>query len=43
MDIKAAYLYTDLKEDIYMKMPEDNPNFWRGYFKLKKKKKPYMD
>jgi hypothetical protein len=36
MDIKAAYLYADLKEDIFMKIPEGDPNFGKGYFKLQK-------
>jgi len=36
MDIKAAYLYADLKEDIFMKIPEGDPNFGKGYFKFQK-------
>ena len=36
MDIKAVYLYAELKEDIFMKIPEGDLNFGKGYFKLQK-------
>jgi len=32
-----------LKENIYMKKTKKKQKFLRGYFKIKKKKKPYMD
>jgi len=32
MNIKVVYLNDNLKEDIYMKKPEGDPNL--GYFKL---------
>jgi len=40
MDIKAAYLYADLKEDIFMKIPEGDPNLEKDILSYKKL---YMD
>jgi len=36
LDIKAAYLYADLKEKLYMKAPEGDPMYNKGYWKLNK-------
>ena len=36
LDVKAAYLYADLKEEIYMKAPEGDPYHDKGFWKLKK-------
>ena len=36
LDVKATYLYADLKEEIYMKAPEGDPYHGNGFWKLKK-------
>ena len=36
MDVKAAYLYADFKETIYMKTPEGDSYYKKGFWKLRK-------
>ena len=36
LDIKAAYLNAELKEELYMEIPEGDENFKKGYWKLNK-------
>lgn len=36
LDIKAAYLNAELDTDIYVTIPQGDPNFGRGYWKLNK-------